>query len=916
MTSSAAGYGARPRCSPMQQEWQTSHPVFKAIKRGQTVKHLLSSSGEISRILVDPHVLLPPSMPSLWSAEPKLLHYTQLALHLWIPDFFLPHLVDFMPCPEPGCSSITTRQRWHSGGPRLLHGVHSAVYLHCWEYTCNAHHGKSFSGWDERSVCKLPPAARATFSYVLTREEGVTTELHSRIVAARVSGSSLNALRRELVSNRYTRMHETIAAYYEHCESYSKQQRGSLLSYLGGGFSGHGARTAFPHLPPVLSNPAGYYDHEPPSVHFMSELCQRASESTSELCRSYTQQLTADRVCIDATFKVAKRISASPSRMLWSMMDISTGCLLHQQMLTHERHDDVLPMFQSYAARCRELGQPLPSRVCSDRGLMDANVINHELAFPDAHINVDIWHFHALFTKTLNKTSEVWKEVSKKFGNALYADSRDADGRAIHTHAEPDAIISAVDDLVAHFSNCGSRATACVTQATKKWWEAQREPIVVRRICSHPASDISSTVRVSSSPLENYHKQLNKLLRIARCNESSMHSFLLQFMLRWNIDRRRAAGLEFDWRIYDLQLLDRSFQACVRVIGRREAAALWHDRGFELPPRLTTQEEFGLVHSHVTLQQRMAAADAQYPYSQQLVNAILKSYVSAHPLPIPPPPVEALLRASAAAPSLSSSSSSTVTAGMPSQLAPARHMSDMALSLFASLMKFDQLMEKAVSEKDWSSVAARWNSFVHQCAHEPVFEPAVRASLRPTYDDVVRHAVVSINRREQLQLEQDIIALQAAKPLIPLKSIPPSSQAFSSYEDETLQTLAGKHNKRWKGGKVVVNWKEVTSVWMRRYISQYEAGKQPRLLPRAADALKSHYFSAVRSALPAGAFSAAEPSVSSSSPVANPATVAAVSHIAATLAVTESALPTTTALSPSLPGTGSAASSPPTSYLL
>jgi hypothetical protein len=428
--------------------------------------------------------------------------------------------------------------------------------------------------------------ARATFCYVLTKEEGVTTELHSRIVAARVSGSSLNALRRELVINRYQRMHETIAAYYEHCHSYSNQHRQFLrLGFFAQLYQGEGARHRFPDMPPLLSNPDAYFDHEPPSVQFMSELCQRWAERNAELSIRYAQQQVADLVCIDATFKVAKRIRASPSRMLWSMMDISTGCILNQQMLTHERHEDVLPMFRSYAARCRELGKPLPTRVCSDRGLMDANVINHDLAFPDAHINVDPWHFHQLFNKTLNKTTEVWKDVSKQFADAMYVTVKDSKGTEFGTHAEPGRIIAIVDALITHYSNCGSRATPCITQATKKWWAVQREAIVSRRICSHPAADSGSTVRMSSSALENYHKQLNKLLRIARCSEESMHGFLLQFMLRWNIDRRRAAELEFDWRIHDLQLLHRSFQACVRVISKPDAVALWHGHGFELPPQ-------------------------------------------------------------------------------------------------------------------------------------------------------------------------------------------------------------------------------------------------------------------------------------------------------------------------------------------
>ncbi len=67
-------------------------------------------------------------------------------MHLWIPDYFYPDLVPHEPCPVEGCDQVTQRRRWLSGGPRLIHGVHHAVYLHCWEYECPSadHRGKTF----------------------------------------------------------------------------------------------------------------------------------------------------------------------------------------------------------------------------------------------------------------------------------------------------------------------------------------------------------------------------------------------------------------------------------------------------------------------------------------------------------------------------------------------------------------------------------------------------------------------------------------------------------------------------------------------------------------------------------------------------------------------------------------------------
>jgi hypothetical protein len=177
---------------------------------------------------------------------------------------------------------------------------------------------------------------------------------------------------------------------------------------------------------PILHNPDAYFDHEPPCVAYMMNICDRFSESNMAMWTQYSQQLTGERVCIDSTWKVAKRMIQSSGRTLWSMMDVDTGCILTQQVLTHEAAMDVLPMMSSYAARCKELSVPLPRRVCSDRGLMDENMINHPDAFPDAHINVDPWHFHQLFGKRLNKgvDSDMWKSVAKEFNAAMYVITR------------------------------------------------------------------------------------------------------------------------------------------------------------------------------------------------------------------------------------------------------------------------------------------------------------------------------------------------------------------------------------------------------------------------------------------------------------------------------------------------------------
>jgi len=79
-------------------------------------------------------------------------------------------------------------------------------------------------------------------------------------------------------------------------------------------------------------------------------------------------------------------------------------------------------MMEQYLARCVTLGVRLSSGVCSDRGLMDKNLVNGPTAFPDAHINVDAWHFQWLFGKSLSARSLMNKSAHREFRQVPYAE--------------------------------------------------------------------------------------------------------------------------------------------------------------------------------------------------------------------------------------------------------------------------------------------------------------------------------------------------------------------------------------------------------------------------------------------------------------------------------------------------------------
>ena len=524
-SSNTFGYGKNPRCSPLQQQWQIAHPTFKDIQIHPNIKVKYRDRQQEVYTLADPALLLPLASPSLFKVEPRLIDYVQLPLYLWIPDWFLPHLVPWVPCPVDGCPAPTTRRRWRSGGPRVIHGVGHAMYLHGWDYNCTVHKSTAFAAWDPRCLQKMNIAARDVFTsqFILTPDEGVTRELFDRIVHSRRSGSSLHALRRELVRFRYERLYRTITQYYNHCEQHLLS-KSTPFQKLVPGF-GMPSNTYAPLIPDLHhADREAYWDHDPLDIKSMSKVYSTYCHNQASLWKAHTQQLTADRVSIDATYKIAKKIRDSNVSRCWSMVDTDTGVILHSQLLTHETHQDVLPMFKQYALRCAELKVPLPSRICTDRARMDVRLIQHPDAFPNTHINQDVWHFVELFGKTLNKQSRVWRDAKTAFSKSMYSSVQGADGSVHRSHAEPDTIMASVAHLISLYSLASDGAPPAVTDDTKKWWKDQKKDIEEHRLLSNP-SKTSDTAPISSSPQENMHRQPQQIASPSQSHRRDRSSF-------------------------------------------------------------------------------------------------------------------------------------------------------------------------------------------------------------------------------------------------------------------------------------------------------------------------------------------------------------------------------------------------------
>ena len=228
-----------------------------------------------------------------------------------------------------------------------------------------------------------------------------------------------------------------------------------------------------------------------------------------------------------------------------------------------------------------------------------------------------------------SRKGTLWQTLEKEFTLCLYRQYTDSiTGAVHHTHAEPEDIINSVNSLIKVYSNRGTYPVPIISKATEEWWAKQIEPIRKHRILSHPRSNDPSTHNMASSMLENYHKHLNRLMKVVKFSKPAMHCFLGEYMFRWNVDRRRAHGLEHDWVIYDFHLLHESYTACERVLTREVTLKVWPGkRRFCLPEQLVLKEEFGLDHANVSLEARMQLASSSFPFDPELIGKIVQHYL-------------------------------------------------------------------------------------------------------------------------------------------------------------------------------------------------------------------------------------------------------------------------------------------------
>jgi hypothetical protein len=538
------------------------------------------------------------------------------------------------------------------------------------------------------------------------------------------------------------------------------------------------------------------------------------------------------------------------------MMDIDTGVLCAQQMLTHERSEDILPMLQGYVARCAELQQRLPTRVASDRGLRDAALINDTTAFPDAHINVDNWHFQQRFLKTLNKKSTAYKACHDAFSMAVYKQMTLPNGASGKTHAEPDAILRDVHAILEKFAERGEQGAA-VTKATFEWWKDQKDGIE-QRMLSNPIGGPEVAVEtVSSSRQESYHSVLNRKTRMVSTSAGHMHAILMQLMHRWNTSRRRKYQLEPDWGTFDLQLVIDAFQAATFVLSDEGATRLFS--GCPIPRRLAGEEFFGLIHTNTTLEQQTSAADQLLPVSEELMQRILanlsadfsqmRQAIEAALPTIDERSQSVVISASSlnsssvttAVTALESTSTSRVTSSQ--WLVQHTNIPVMAFRLNAiekvllrTALRTDKQLIGLCNDNLWELAASRWNAIINNLSANSHLPSEMRGA-RPMTEDTMKTEVKLARKDSARDAELQHIHLLATHPHPVYKEVSSRKTRFTESEDALLLELAKKYPAKKKGE---IRWKDVSSAWRARWTAGQEVG-ETNIYPRTRAGLKNRH---------------------------------------------------------------------------
>ncbi len=238
----------------------------------------------------------------------------------------------------------------------------------------------------------------------------------------------------------------------------------------------------------------------------------------------------------------------------------------------------------------------------------------------------------------------------------------------------------------------------------------------------------------------------------------------------------------------------------------------------------------------MTLESRLLAATHTLPFSDELVEVVLKKWQFVHVQPLETESVNPV-----------TSNSLEECNRSPNRPIPATNlMSYDELRLLRLLIDTDPVIVEAIRDGQSLIAAQRWNSFLDHVQPSKLLPAKVKKMLHRVTQDVLEKGVLAVNERAKKDTEHQYVSYtaQGLEHEMAIKSI--HHAPWTQYEMDYLISLVPRFTKHNKKHEKYVQWTDLQYAWVIRQMSEVRAKQDNRLTARDASTLKAQWLTYTR----------------------------------------------------------------------
>jgi len=203
---------------------------------------------------------------------------------------------------------------------------------------------------------------------------------------------------------------------------------------------------------------------------------------------------------------------------------------------------------------------------------------------------LDPWHTITNFMKHVNKSFLLHSQIHRELSAVLYVFVTDrATRKEVKEHVPKVLIALRIDAIVSKYSKPIDGIAGLSSDFHDNWRrvkaDSTKHSMLSNRAGTLPSSARDHIPTMSTSPLEPFHRWLNRLFRSAiKCSEGLMTALLADFFHRWNLIQLRKAGRLRALHSFDGRLIDTACQSDARLYEREQSQVIWGGRDLPLLP--------------------------------------------------------------------------------------------------------------------------------------------------------------------------------------------------------------------------------------------------------------------------------------------------------------------------------------------